>query len=240
MMECSDAELFVLPELFNTGYLFLSQKEVFELSEEVPRGKTTEALSALASRKRVFIVAGLAERDGNRLYNSAVLISPNGYIDTYRKIHLFNEEKLWFQPGNKGFRIYDLGGVKVGLMICFDWYFPESARILALRGADIVCHPANLVLPHCQDAMVTRCLENRIFIITANRTGCEERGGKKLIYTGKSQITSPAGQILVRSTTEGMEVGVEKIDVLLSRNKRINNHNDLFLDRQPGHYRELM
>lgn len=239
MMESSDAELFVLPELFNTGYLFVSQKEVFQLAEEIPRGKTTEALIALAGRKKIFIVAGLAERDGNSIYNSAVLISPGGYIDTYRKIHLFNEEKLWFQPGNKEFNVYDLGQIKVGMMICFDWYFPESARILALKGADVVCHPANLVLPHCQDAMVTRCLENRIFVITANRTGCEERGGKKLTYTGRSQITSPVGKVLVRSTAEGMEVGAEQIDTFLSRNKRINDYNDLFLDRRSEHYREL-
>jgi predicted amidohydrolase len=240
MMEKVDADLLVLPELFNTGYLFLSQKEVYELAEEIPAGRTTNALSKTARRKNIHIVAGIAEREGANLYNSAVLISPDGYLATYRKIHLFNEEKLWFKPGNADFQVYDLGQLQIGIMICFDWLFPEAARVLALKGADVICHPSNLVLPHCQDAMLTRCLENRIFAVTANRTGCEDRNGKKFKYTGKSQIVSPEARVLYRSTTEDEEVGIAEIDVSLARNKRINEYNDLFTDRRPAFYRDLV
>lgn len=240
MMEKIDADLLVLPELFNTGYLFLSQKEVYELAEEIPAGKTTNALSKIARRKKIHIVAGIAEREGAKLYNSAVLVAPDGYVATYRKIHLFNEEKLWFKPGNTDFHVYDLGQFQIGIMICFDWLFPETSRVLALKGADVICHPSNLVLPYCQDAMITRCLENRIFAVTANRTGCEERSGKKFKYTGKSQIVSPEAHVLYRATTEDEEVGVAEIDVSLARNKKINEYNNLFADRRPEYYQDLV
>lgn len=240
MIEKSDAELLVLPELFNTGYLFTSVDEVVSSAEEIPAGKTTSALCAIARRKKVIIVAGIAETYKGNLYNSAVLVSPAGYVGTYRKVHLFNEENLWFKPGNAGFDVFDPGICKIGIMICFDWFFPESARILALKGADIICHPANLVLPYCQDAMITRCLENKIYTVTANRTGCEEREGKKFAYTGRSQITSPDAKILYRAGKKNDEVGIVDIDVQSARNKTINKHNNIFNDRRPEHYRDLV
>jgi predicted amidohydrolase len=240
MIEKSDAELMVLPELFNTGYLFISLEEAADAAEEVPAGKTTRALCAIARKKKINIVAGIIENFHGNLYNSAVLVSPAGYLGTYRKVHLFNEENLWFKSGNTGFNIFDLGICKIGLMICFDWFFPESARILALKGADIICHPANLVLPYCQDAMITRCLENKIYIVTANRTGDEERSCKRLSYTGKSQIASPDGRILYRACAQNDEIGIVEINVQTARDKRINVHNNLLADRKPEYYQDLV
>jgi predicted amidohydrolase len=240
MIGNADAELLVLPELFNTGYHFNSAQETRNLAEEIPAGKTTKALCSIAQKKKIYIAAGIAEIADGSLYNSAVLVSPAGYVATYRKVHLFNEEKLWFQPGNKGFDVYDLGQLKIGIMICFDWFFPESARILALKGADIICHPSNLVLPYCQDSMVTRCLENKIYVITANRTGYEDRNGKRLSYTGKSQITSPDGRILHRASPDSDETGFVEIDVSLARDKRANIYNDLFADRKVAYYQDLV
>jgi predicted amidohydrolase len=182
----------------------------------------------------------MAEISSGNMYNSAILVAPSGYIATYRKIHLFNEEKLWFQPGNTGFDVYDLGPCRIGIMICFDWFFPESARILALKGADILCHPSNLVLPPCQDSMPTRCLENKIYAITANRTGWEERGGQCFTYTGKSQITSPEARILYRASAEDEEIRSVDVDISLARNKKINKYNDLFADRRIEYYHELV
>ena len=240
LVEGADADLLVLPELFNTGYLFTSHEEVAELSEEVPGGKTTEALCELAQRKNVWIVGGLAERSGDNIYNSAVLVGPEGYRATYRKIHLFFEENLWFQPGDEGFQVYDIGVCRIGIMICFDWIFPESMRVLSLMGADVVCHSSNLVLPFCQDAMKTRCLENRVFAVTANRTGSEERGGKSLSYTGKSQITATRGEVLFQAGEETEEIGVVEIDVNEARNKDVNEYNNLFGDRRTDFYGALL
>jgi predicted amidohydrolase len=239
LAEGAEADILVLPELFNTGYLFTSHEEVAALSEEIPGGRTTEALSELAQKKNAWIVGGLAERSDNRFYNSAVLVGPGGYRATYRKIHLFFEEKIWFEPGDGAFQVYDIGGCTIGIMICFDWIFPESMRVLSLMGADVICHPANLVLPFCQDAMKTRCLENRVFAVTANRTGTEERGGKNLYYTGKSQITGTRGSVLLHAGEATEEVGIVEIDVNGARNKEVNEYNDLFNDRRPDLYRIL-
>ena len=240
MIDNVDAGLIVLPELFNTGYHFTSAQETINLAEEIPAGKTTKALCTIAQKKNIHIVAGIAEITDGNLYNSAVLISPAGYVDTYRKIHLFNEEKLWFVPGNNGFQVYDIGQCKIGIMVCFDWLFPEAARILAIKGADVICHPANLVLPFCQDSMVTRCLENKIYAITANRTGYEDRGGKRFNYTGKSQITSPDGSILYRAAPDIDEIGIVEIDIEKARDKRTNIYNDLFADRRVEYYQDLL
>jgi len=232
----SNADLFVLPELFNTGYYFLNRSEAEGLAEEIPSGETCRVLAKVAKEKSCFIVAGLAEKAGNRLFNSSILIGPEGYLTTYRKIHLFDEEKLWFDPGDTPFFVIDIGMCKIGMMICFDWIFPESMRTLALQGADVICHSANLVLPYCQDAMVTRCLENNVFAITANRIGSDVREGRKLDFTGKSQITAPGGKILARGSLDSEEVRVVEIDLSAARDKYINSRNHLFNDRRPEMY----
>jgi predicted amidohydrolase len=237
MIESTEAEVIVLPELFNTGYLILSKEEAFDLSEPVPGGRTTGVLCAVARKKNAHIVAGLIERQGERLFNAAVIVAPSGYLGTYRKIHLFNEEKLWFQPGDLGFPVFDIGSCKIGVMVCFDWFFPESMRAMALRGADLICHPANLVLPFCQDAMITRCLENRVFAVTANRTGEERRNGKAFRYTGGSQITAPGAKVLCRAGAETEEIGIAEIDVSVARDKNLNPFNHVLLDRREEFYR---
>jgi len=236
----TDADLLVLPELFATGYVFTSQEEANALAEEVPGGMTTEALCGIARARNTVIVAGLAEREGDHLFNSAVIVSPRGYMGTYRKIHLFSEEKLWFRPGDGGFKVFDIGACRIGVMVCFDWIFPESMRSLALMGAHIVCHPANLVLPYCQDAMKTRCLENRVFSITANRTGREKRPGKSLSFTGKSRMVAPDSTVLFTAGRSTEEVGVVDVDPLKAENKQINDYNQIFSDRRPEFYGPLL
>lgn len=239
LIESLDADLVVLPEFFNTGYLFTSRQEAEELAERIPGGPTTDALCDIARRKNIHLVGGLIEKAGDRIYNAAILVSPRGHLATYRKVHLFYEENLWFSPGDKGFEVHDIGLCKLGIMICYDWIFPESMRVLALKGAEVVCHPANLVMPFCQDAMITRCLENRVFAVTSNRTGTEQRGSRTFRYTGRSQITGPAANILYRAGADTEECGVVKIDVSLARNKRLNAFNDLFEDRRVSFYGDL-
>ncbi|MCL5773217.1 MAG: acyltransferase [Firmicutes bacterium] len=240
LIKSSTAKLLVLPELFNTGYLFLNRKEVEELAEEVPGGETCKKFESLAREKKIFIVGGLAEKDGGKLYNSSFLVGPDGYIGRYRKIHLFNEEKLNFNPGDESPPVFDTKEAKIGIMICFDWFFPETARILALKGADIICHPSNLVLPHAPSAMVTRSLENRVFSITANRIGKEERGGKTLSYIGQSQILDTKGTLLIRGKPDEETLGEAEIDPASARNKRLLEHNDLLKDRRTELYGELL
>jgi len=244
LITATTADLLVLPELFNTGYLFTSVDEVAGLAEPIPDGPTTAFLKEEAARRGCFLAGGLAERapgpDGNELYyNSAILTGPGGLLAHYRKLHLFDRENLWFSPGNLPFAVHDLGGLKVGLLICFDWIFPEAARCLALLGADLLIHPSNLVLPHCPDAMITRCLENRVYAATANRVGTEERGGVCLEYIGRSQIIDATGRVLVRGG--GLEECVleARVQPAHSRDKRLGTHNHLFNDRRPDFYPTL-
>jgi predicted amidohydrolase len=232
-----ECDLMVLPELFTSGYQFVSREEVERLSEPVPDGQTIRRLIEVAKSRGMYVVAGVAERGERGSYNSAVLVGPSGFIGCYRKTHLFFEETLFFLPGDTGFQVWDIGQAKIGVFICFDWFYPESARTLALKGADILCHPSNLVLPHCPDAMVTRCLENRVFSITANRIGSEERGGKhRLTFIGNSEIVAPSGRILHRAPRDREEVTVLEIDPAEARNKFLNPYNDLLQGRRPHLY----
>ena len=117
-------------------------------------------------------------------------------------------------------------------MICFDWIYPESARSLALKGAQLIAHPANLVLPNCPDAMVTRCLENGVFTATADRVGEENRGGVHLKFIGSSEIVAPDGNILYRLGNFKPAISVADIDLALADTKQINNYNHLFNGRR--------
>ncbi len=233
-----EVDLIVLPEFFATGYQFISNEEVQDLSEAVPYGKTTLHLSGISEKKKIFIIAGLPEKRGDKYYNSAIITGPEGFLGVYRKTHLFFEEKLFFTPGDTGFRVWETSIGRIGIMICFDWFFPESMRTLALLGAEIVAHPSNLVLPYCPHAMPFRCLENRIYAITANRVGEEKRrNGQGYNFIGMSQVTSPNGEVIVRASEDKEEVRIIEIDLNLAKNKAINKYNDLFKDRRPEFYK---
>lgn len=233
-----DVDLVVLPELFNTGYQFVSGGEVRELSEPIPGGDTCESLMQMADDKGIYIVGGLAECEGDKIYNSCVLVGPEGFIGRYRKLHLFYEEKKWFQRGNDPPPVFDLGNARVGLMICFDWFFPETARMLAVQGADILCHPANLIFTLCHQVMLTRCIENRVYAVTCNRTGQEQRkADETLIYTGGSQIVDPHGNLLNRAGETKPEGQVVDVDPKTARDKNFNEFNNILDDRRVDVYK---
>jgi predicted amidohydrolase len=237
----ADADIIVLPEFFATGYQFVSNEEVAELSEQIPEGKTTGCLAEFSRQKGSYVVAGLPERDGDTFFNSAVFIGPDGFIGVYRKTHLFFEEKLYFNSGDTGFKVWDTKIGRIGIMICFDWFFPESMRELALMGADIVAHPSNLILPYCPKAMPVRCLENRVYAITANRIGEESRKqGQILKFIGQSQITSPEGKILIRAPENEEALLIGEINPEMARNKNLNSLNNIFDDRRPEIYKNLL
>jgi predicted amidohydrolase len=236
-----DFDLIVVPELANSGYLFSAKEELEKLSETIPDGKFCTSLKKIAKAKAGFIVSGICERDDGKFYNSSVLVEPDGKVHTYRKVQLFYEEKLWFEPGKRPLQVYQIESsrfpkITVGMMICFDWIFPEVARTLALKGAKIICHPANLVMLYCQDAMVTRALENGVFTITANRIGKDIKQNKELYFTGMSEIVNPKGKILHRGTEDKEEVFIIEINPSEASDKNINPMNNLFSDRREDIY----
>jgi predicted amidohydrolase len=193
-------------------------------------------LKRLARQERAALAVGFAEIHGGRLYNSAALIAPEGLIGLYRKTHLFCNEKRWFSSGDTGFRVFPLGRTQVGLMICFDWIFPEAARALALRGAQVICHPSNLVLPHCPASMPVRALENRVFTVTANRTGRERRGGQDLRFIGRSLVCGPDRSVLASAGAAEECVRTAEVDPARALDKRMTPRNDIFRDRRPKFY----
>ena len=242
LLDGVEADLIVLPELFATGYFFKSEEDLDAVAEIVPEGRTTQVLAEWARARQCVIVGGLPERGGEGgRFNSAVVVGPEGFVGQYRKVHLFYEEKLLFAPGDLGFPVFDLATragerYRLGVMICFDWYFPEAARTLALAGADLVAHPANLVRPDCPRAMPIRALENHVFTITANRHGQETKGKETLTFIGQSEICDPSGEILARAPRAADAVEVVPIDPAAARDRQITAHNELFRDRRPDVY----
>ena len=239
-------DLLVLPELANSGYLFGEREELRHVSENPDTGKFCNMLKRISKEKDAYIVSGFCEsvKEDNReiYFNSSILVYPNGEFRVYRKTHLFYDECDFFEPGNTGFWVYEIfnkkfGFVKIGMMICYDWIYPEAARSLALRGADIICHPSNLVMPYCQAAMFTRALENRVYTITANRVGKDINGEKSLEFTGESVILNPKGEYLARGSKDKEEITFIKINPELSRDKHINEKNDLFAERRDHFYK---
>lgn len=224
-LERVTADLMVLPEFFHTGYAFESMGEVRRVAEPIP-GYSTEKLQEIARDKDMVIVSGICERDKDTYYNSAAYISGDS-ITTYRKVHLFLDEKNFFTPGNE-FLVVD----SIGVMICFDYFFPESARSLMLKGARLIAHPSNLILPYCPDAMVLRSLENRVFSVTCNRVG-DERG---LTFIGQSQIIDSKGNILYRAGT-AEEVVTREINLEDADLKYVTRRNHVLQDRNPHAYR---
>jgi predicted amidohydrolase len=229
------ADLLVLPELCLSGYNFTSKDEVRQLSE-TSEGLSIKALKLLSKKTGTILVAGFAEQAGKKIFNSSILIRPSGKTDIYRKTHLFWNEKKWFAPGDTGFKVFRAGQARIGMMICYDWFFPEAARSLALNGAQIICHPANLVLPYCPRSMPVRALENKVFTITANRTGREKRGRQDLRFIGNSIMAGPDSTVLASAPGNTESVRVVDINPKMADNKRVTPLNHLFRDRCPKYY----
>lgn len=242
LLKKTNADIIVLPELFTSGYHFSGQSEV-DAAAEYAGKETAQFLLTLAKKKSCFIFAGFPEKTDSGVYNSSILAGYDGTEVYYRKAHLFGEEKKYFLPGNSPLEPVELHlktgkTVRAGLMICFDWFFPETARTLALKGAQVLLHTANLVMPYCPDAMVTRCLENQVFSVTCNRIGKETCGDKTLVYIGRSRIINPKGVVLAEGGTDTEEIQTATIEnVNIADNKNLNSHNHIFHERRTDLYR---
>lgn len=236
----AEADIIVLPELAFTGYFFQDRSELASLAEDPAKSPTVSSLIALCRDRDFFLVTGFAEKSDDKIFNSALLVGSDGVLHTYRKLHLFNTEKEYFDPGDTPIETIELCGAKIGIMVCFDWIFPEVARVLALQGADLLCHPSNLVLTYCQQAMLTRCLENSVFAVTANRFGSDIRPRGTLTFTGQSQMAAPDGELVYRAKPGEEELYIAEIDVRKARDKWMTQRNELLEDRRPEYYSDLI
>ena len=236
MLKGCKADVVVLPELATSGYLFANQKEMEPLSVPAKSGRIADFFRNLSARENCALVVGFLENENNNFYSSQMLVSPNSKIEVYRKTHLFFNEKGLYKPGDTGFNVFEFRGVKLGLIVCFDWIFPEAARTLALKGAEIICLSANLVLPFCQKAMITRSIENRVFTITANRIGTEKNQNQELTFTGMSQISNPNGEILAQATKDEEIIKIVEINPTDALNKFVTETNHVLNDRRMEYY----
>jgi 5-aminopentanamidase len=236
------AELLVLPECAIPGYMFDSAEEALPFAEEIP-GPSTQALADACRRLGAHAVCGLLEREGDLLYNSAVLVGPGGLVGSYRKTHLPFLGVDRFTAHGDELPVYDTPLGRIGLEICYDLRFPEATRTLALKGAEVVAHPTNFPLAaRIQTELITvaRAAENRIFLLTANRVG-KERGGE---FCGWSQIVDPYGRRLAEAGETEEALLLADIDVEQARDKDyvIPGEYELYLfgDRRPELYGALV
>lgn len=235
------ARLVVLPELMTSGYVFESVDEARSLAQP-PAGPALRAWTEEAARGDAVVVGGFCElgEDG-RLYNSSAVVDGTGVVAVYRKLHLWDSETLVFHPGDRAAPVLDTPVGRIGLAVCYDLEFPELTRSLALRGADILCVPANWPRPlrHEQEQpmMVTLAAAtarlSRVFFALCDRCG-HERGVE---FEGGSAIADESGRIVAGPLRRG-EAGLILADCDLerARDKSWNTRNDMFGDRRPELY----
>lgn len=234
------ARLTVFPECVLPGYCFDSLAEAQAHAEPIP-GPSTQRLAAVCREFSVYAVVGLLEAAGERLFNAAALIGPEGVVGVYRKVHLpFLGVDRFTTPGDTGFAVQAAGDVRVGLSICYDASFPEAARVLALEGADLITLSTNWPRgAECTADYLTnaRALENNVYFIAVNRVGTE-RG---FSFIGQSKICDPRGRVLAEARHTEENILYAEIDVALARQKHIVHtpgkyEIDRFADRRPDTY----
>lgn len=235
------AQIVVLPELVQSGYLFVDRSEALSLSESTD-GPTISLWKALALELDIVIVAGFCERlDGDRLANSAVLLDAQGLRVVYRKAHLWDEENFIFSAGSSQPPVVETAFGRIGVMICYDLEFPEWVRLPALAGAELLCAPVNWPdgprpereRPAEVIRVQANASVNRMFVAACDRHGRERGVG----WVQGSVIVDADGYPLTGPTElAGEQILLASIDLAQAHNKRISNLNDLHCDRRPQLY----
>lgn len=237
------ADLIVFPECALTGYLFASREEAMPFMESIP-GTSTDRMAACCQELGVHVIYGLLERDGDKCYNAAVLAGPKGLIGKYRKNHLpLLGIDRFVDAGDKPFRVYKTPIGNIGIHICYDCNFPESARVMALLGADIIVLPTHWL--EGRDKVVnyvvnTRAYENKVHLVAVDRVG-SERGTR---FIGRSKIVSASGDTLVEASGDNGETIYAEVSLAEARQKHMvlkagEFEFDFIRDRRPELYGEL-
>lgn len=238
------AVLTVFPECAVPGYCFGSLAEALPYAQTIP-GPATDQLTKVCQELKSFVIVGMLERDGDRVFNAAVLIGPEGVVGSYRKVHLpFLGIDMFTTPGDRPFAVQSAGPIRVGMNICYDAAFPETARCLSILGADLITLPTNWPPgAECTAACVinARAMENGVYYIAVNRVGTE-RG---FPFIGRSKIVDPSGRTLAESLTLEEEILYAEIDPERARNKHVirvpgKHEIDRLADRRPEMYGPLV
>jgi len=243
------AQVILPPELFSGPYFCKVEDEgLFSLARPVAEHPSVQAMQELAAKLKVAIPTSFFERDGQHYYNTLAMIGPDGAImGTYRKSHIPDgpgyEEKYYFRPGNDGFKVWDLFGHKIGVGICWDQWYPEAARVMALLGAEVLLYPTAIGSePYDADldtsrmwrrAMIGHAVSNCMPVIAANRIGTED--GQR--FYGHSFISDEWGDFLAEYGAEETGVLIATLD--LARAARHRAGMGFFRDRRPQLYTRI-
>ena len=239
------ARLVVLPELCTTGYAFADESQARELGEPAD-GPTVTRWRELAAALRIVIVGGFCECDGGPPRNSAAIVDADGGLTVYRKTHLWDREQLLFVAGDTPPPVVATAAGRVGVAVCYDAFFPEVMRALALAGAELIAVPMNSPVmdpPGRTQPLAVEVVQalaaagaNRVFVVQADRTG-RERG---IEWAGASVICDPDGRLLAGPVAdfERPALLTATCDLALARDKRLGARNDVFADRRADLYRD--
>jgi len=223
------AKLIVLPEMCATGYYFADVQEAEEMAELIPEGDTVQLFIGLAKELDCYIVFGLPEISEGKLFNSAVLVGPEGYWGCHRKVQHYVPDSTWAKVGDRPLEVFDTPIGRISLLICMDVSYPELPRIDKVLGAQIICSPMNwceYILP--SSIWITRAYENQVYFIASNRKGAE----KAFEFTGYSAIIAPNGEVL-NCLPEGDGIVMSTIDL------DVDYSDDQIPQRRPELYSSL-
>ncbi|TDW62805.1 N-carbamoylputrescine amidase [Novosphingobium sp. PhB55] len=249
----SGAQIVLPPELFSGPYFCkVEEEELFALARPTAEHPSVIAMKALAAKLKVVIPTSYFERDGHHYYNTLAMIGADGeIIGTYRKSHIPDgpgyEEKYYFRPGNDGFKVWDVLGTKVGVGVCWDQWYPECARVMALMGAELLFYPTAIgsepydatldTSRMWRRAMVGHSVSNCMPVIAANRIGVETECGTEQTFYGHSFITDEWGDYVAEFGKEESGVLVSTID--LARAAKHRAGMGFFRDRRPQLYTRI-
>src|SRR5690242_11289912 len=250
------AQIICLKELFNAPYFCKAEKsERFDLAEPIP-GPTTDRMQALAKELAVVLVVPLFEQQARGLYrNSAAVIDADGaLLGVYRKMHIPDDplfyEKFYFTPGDLGFRAWRTRYARIGVLICWDQWYPEAARLTALQGAEILFYPTAIGWHPAERATLgqqqhaawetaqrAHAIANGCYVATPNRIGHEQLAGEGIVFWGQSFVAGPSGEILARGSSDREETLVVSLD--LEQVESTRTHWPFLRDRRIDAYGEL-
>jgi predicted amidohydrolase len=235
------AKLIVFPECSLTGYIFYSRQEALPFAETIP-GPSTEKVASLCRELKVYVIWGLLERDGDRLFNAAALVGPRGFIAGYRKNHLpFLGVDRFVDVGDRPFQVHKTPIGNIGIYICYDIVFPESSRVMTLMGADILALPTNFPQVRRETlsthVVSARAIENRVHVISADRVG----GERGYSFAGLSKIVAASGKILGLASLDKEEIIYGEVSLDSARQKHLaiipgEYEIDYLKDRRPELY----
>ncbi len=231
----SPVDLVVLPELFSTGYFFDSGDKLMEIAEEIPNGYTTDRLTEIAKAANCHLVGAIVEKEEGKLYITAVLAGPNGYVGKQRKRHLTDHETKYFTPGDSS-EVFNILDCRVGMLICFEGWFPESSRELTVRGAQIICHSMLTCQQKTMDIMRVRAIENKVFMVVANSISTEMFDNNSITFRGDSRVIDFNGNILINAGKEEKLISAE-VDEKAASLKDLEDCRDLVYEiKKHGFY----